>query len=545
MMVRLLRGKAFWLVSIPVIAVAIIYAPEYGGFWLGDDLPNLYTAHLLSHQGTLWSDRFRLFVEPVPSQGSFYRPLMMLSLAINYALAGTNYAGWYFVNFTVHLLNTLLVGLVVWRLARRCECDATIEAPLAAALFGLSPVIAEGVYWVAARADGWVTLLSLVGVYFWVGTATSVRSLMPFALPLLLIPALGFKESAAVLPLQMLALALAWHGPLSRSQRGAVFAAFILAACFLGWRAYLFGDAWQVYPHVNSENSALIGRLLGTLQSIGPWWTAVFAATPILSFLYFAFVAACIAILAFSAPTSTTRLSLGLACASAGLALATLLNLGAMSPSGEGGRLAYGPMAWLAITVGVAMAGTMVPPLGAYPRWVAAASAATMVAAIASGSAALWQTNLSVLDAQANMRAMTQSIPSWAESHPGMTMLFVPENNGAVVLSRNAQGSIALEPIQKQPYLHRVLPTLASEIQYRQAYFCGGMARRLEIFRQHLTRINRQDANLDPPDNIWPTHAACWSRSRAMIVSLPAPAMDVTCAAWIATLRSDIENCER
>jgi hypothetical protein len=254
-MVMNVRAKPLWLpVLLPSwplwlagIAVACFYAPGFNGYWHGDDLPNLHRVYAQTQQGTLWLDTFRQFAEPIPSQGAFYRPMMMLSLALNYALADAHYAGWYFVNFIVHLLNTLLVARIVTRLATRHDCDATFAAPLAALLFGLCPAIAEGVYWVSARSDGWVTMLSFAGVYLWLGGTPTSSTRSAYALPLLLIAALGFKESAAVLPLQMLLLAIAWRGTLSRSQRVALLAAFVAAGLFMIWRAYLFGNAWHVY----------------------------------------------------------------------------------------------------------------------------------------------------------------------------------------------------------------------------------------------------------------------------------------------------------
>ena len=57
-------------------------------------------------------------------------------------------------------------------------------------------------------------------------------------------------------------------------------------------------------------------------------------------------------------------------------------------------------------------------------------------------------------------------------------MPLVPENERAIVMARNAQGGIVLESIQKQPYLHRIVPTLMSEVQLRHEQFCRSMAAR-------------------------------------------------------------------
>ena len=174
-------------------------------------------------------------------------------------------------------------------------------------------------------------------------------------LPLLLVPALGFKESAAVFPLQMLLVALAWPARTTRAQRGAVAASFLLVAIFLAFRAELFGDAWRVYE--TGAGAPSFERLRDALVSVPAWWAALTRATPRVANVYVLLALASAALLIATASRSSARLGLALAGASAGLVAATLLNLGSMGHTGEGGRLTYSPIAWLALALGVAGAG--------------------------------------------------------------------------------------------------------------------------------------------------------------------------------------------
>ncbi|MEO8104224.1 MAG: hypothetical protein ABI790_17045, partial [Betaproteobacteria bacterium] len=275
----------------------------------------------------------------------------------------------------------------------------------------------------------------------------------------------------------------------------------------------------------------------------GPWWSALASATPLLAGVYLACGVSGLVLKLFAGPAPTWRLTLALAGASGGLALATLLNIGAMSSLGEGGRLAYGPVAWLALAIGVHLSRppasvTRIPPVRTIATVVLALAAAT-------GSGVLFGILRTSWSAQDGMRLITQSIAPWAESHPGLTMLLVPENDGAVVMARNAQGGIVLEPVQKQPYLHRVVPTLLSEVQLRQEQFCKGMATRLELVRPRLANAETLAAISERADTVWPKHVACWSTSQRKIVALTAPPMDATCEAWLASIRADVENCQR
>ena len=147
--------------------------------------------------------------------------------------------------------------------------------------------------------------------------------------------------------------------------------------------------------------------------------------------------------------------------------------------------------------------------------------------------------------AQASMRNIALAVAPWADNHPGLTMLMVPDHDGAIVMGRNAQGGLVLEPIQKQPYLHLVLPTLTSEIQLRQEQFSRGLARRLEIVRPRLVDAGTLAAILEPAEAGWPKHVACWSKSQQKIIPLSTPTMDASAEAWLASIRIDIENCGR
>ena len=531
-----------WLLTVVVtLIVGAIYSPGFFGFWHGDDLPNLIRAHSQFQQQTLWSETFRLFFAPVPSDGAFYRPMMMLSLAANYAAFKANYAGWYLINFAVHLVNTALVALVVRRLAGRCECDATIAAPLAAFFFGLSPILAEGVYWVSARSDGWVTLLTLAGAYAWAGTPRKIVGVSAFGLPLFIVFALGFKESAAVVPLQILLLAMAWPDRLSRSQRWALATTFVVAGLFLAWRVWLFGDAWHVYTPAPTGGRGMHVRLWHSLLSLPPWWQAMTLTTPIFAAAYWpiTFIGGIGGFIAVR--QSQARLALALLGASAGLALATLLNLGGMSSTGEGGRLSYGPMAWLAVALGLLMS--------MWPETPNARKRANTVAIWAIAAAALVGTNVlerelrRVWSTQSGFHALTRAVPAWAQTHTGLTMLLIPENDGAVVLGRNAQGGIVLPPVQAEPYLHRVVPTLKSEVNLRQDQFCNGLAKRLELIRPRDVDKATMDAIFLPAETVWPAHVACWRTREQRIVALTPPPMDSACRFWLDSIRGDIAKC--
>ena len=122
----------------------------------------------------------------------YYRPLAMLSYAVDEALFGAGPTGHHAVNVLLHGLCALLVCELALALGEDRRVALT-----AGCLFALHPAHAEAVAWISARADLLATLAALGA---WV---SFLRERKALALGLFA-TALASKESAAALPLVML-----------------------------------------------------------------------------------------------------------------------------------------------------------------------------------------------------------------------------------------------------------------------------------------------------------------------------------------------------
>lgn len=535
-------NKPIAVLLLPLLLVALIYSPGFWGYWLGDDLTNLHHYFRWAEEGRLWSDTFARFFQGISAEGSAYRPLSILSLSANYAVAGSHYAGWYAANYLVHLANTLLVALLVLRVAAHQRMDGRVAAVLAALVFGLAPTLAEGVYWLSARADGWVTLLTLAALFAWIGPADGrgPRATMPLWLALLLLLGLAFKESAAVFPLQLALVAAVWPGRLGRARWSALLISFLLLALFFWWRAHLFGHAFWVYATPGAEQASVdwLQRSLAAMTSIGPWWMALTDSAVALSLLYLLPLLIAAVILPLKAPPRARLLALALFGASGGMALATMLNLGSFLAHGEGGRLSYGPIAWSALGLGALLL-TPTPLRAALSRQTATI---LLLISLLAGGALLTGELSRVRNSQQSLAALVAALPVDLQQHPGYTLLLVPETDGQVVILRNGQGAVALPPLQSEGLLHQVLPTLPSDIEQRHLRLAGGMATRfIEGRFQHLA--GEEVAHLyDPAPPRWPDRYACWSPRERRIIELPTPDPN-DAAGWSASLRGALKGC--
>ncbi|MFZ0960013.1 MAG: tetratricopeptide repeat protein [Terriglobia bacterium] len=129
--------------------------------------------------------------------GNYYRPLFLFWLRINEAIFGNHAWGWHLTTILAHVLATLLVYLLAWRLGTGRDV-----ALLAALIFGLHPAHIEGVAWVSGVTEPLLGILLIASFLAYVQSRVEgapapkwrVISLVLFALAML------EKETALILP---------------------------------------------------------------------------------------------------------------------------------------------------------------------------------------------------------------------------------------------------------------------------------------------------------------------------------------------------------
>jgi len=133
--------------------------------------------------------------------GSFYRPLFLVWLRLNYGLFGAHAMGWHLTTIGVHVAATYMVYLLAQRLMREPA------AAIAGLIFGVHPVHVEVATWISAVSDSLMTVFFIAAVLCFANSrerqkpAWMALSLLCYALALLT------KEPAATLPFVIVAYA--------------------------------------------------------------------------------------------------------------------------------------------------------------------------------------------------------------------------------------------------------------------------------------------------------------------------------------------------
>lgn len=200
-------------------------------------------------------------------QGGLYRPVVVLSYAVNYAVGRLDPWGYHFVNVLLHALNAVLVFVIV----RELFGEGTF-AFWSGLLFALHPIRTEAVAYVVGRAE------CLAGLFFLAAWWCYLRGRWAVAAVAFLLAALS-KESALTF------LAVAVLSDLVRGRRGEWEAYGSLGAAAVAALALRYAVLGGIAPlAVSASSNPLAGvgtvtRLLTATAVLGKYlWLLVWPA---------------------------------------------------------------------------------------------------------------------------------------------------------------------------------------------------------------------------------------------------------------------------
>lgn len=227
-----------------LLGLAVLpFAPALFAPFFADDYLHVEAA---SH---LPDSLLRGWVLPIESAGAwwtppglaveYFRPLVVLSFAIDRILYGLHPSGYHFTNLLMHAASTLLV----WAIAR-IVLGAGVRAWASAALFAVHPCHVQSVAWISGRTDVLASTLYAGAFLLYLQSRSPGRgsggrlslSMLLFTLALLA------KEMAVTLPVVILADTLLrpdWKGGVRRFVPTLLAAG--LAAIYLGLRFAVLG----------------------------------------------------------------------------------------------------------------------------------------------------------------------------------------------------------------------------------------------------------------------------------------------------------------
>ena len=183
-----------WIVALVAITTVCFLPMLRNSFTNWDD-----EFYVINNQLLRGSDWAGIFNTPVVSN---YHPLTIITLAINFAISGTDPSSYMIVNLLLHLANTVLVYYFIFQISSGKNHVALFTA----LIFGIHPMHVESVAWVSERKDLLYTfffLLSLIQYWRFLQTEKKPKLMLCF---LFFSLSLLSKPAAIILPLSLLLL---------------------------------------------------------------------------------------------------------------------------------------------------------------------------------------------------------------------------------------------------------------------------------------------------------------------------------------------------
>ena len=163
----LTRGGGWLPATVIVLTVWAAYANSFSAPFVFDDLKSVVQNPTIRH---LWPPS-EVLSPPNDATGAGGRPVLNLSLALNYAVGGLDVRGYHVMNTLIHALAALTLFGIVWRTLRRpvlVDRFGSAAGPLAlgvALLWALHPLQTESVTCIVQRSESLMGLFYLLTLY--------------------------------------------------------------------------------------------------------------------------------------------------------------------------------------------------------------------------------------------------------------------------------------------------------------------------------------------------------------------------------------------
>lgn len=212
------------LASSPILHVTLLvvlclacFGRTLGSYFLADDIGEVRYIYQIfnNNQWNLFWSNFTGNYMQVPNM-AVYRPILMLSLLIDFLIWKGNALGYYLTNMLSFVGSTVLLYTFLKQLSAEWgRARSSFVAFFASALFAATPLHCESISWVVGRVDSLCCLFYLSALNCFLMSRTRASKLFTIAAVGLFFLAMGTKEMAIGLAPTMMAIGFLWTSPKS------------------------------------------------------------------------------------------------------------------------------------------------------------------------------------------------------------------------------------------------------------------------------------------------------------------------------------------
>jgi protein O-mannosyl-transferase len=263
-----------------LIFVSGAYSVNYNASWHFDDYPNIVEnprIHITDFKlKNLKAALFGGYDKGQYLGRQMYRPVPMLSFALNWYIGKDNVFGYHIVNNAIHLVTTCFLFLTVLNLLMSPNLKGKYQgyeyviAFLCAILWAVNPIQTQAITYIVQRMASIAAMFYIIGIYFYLKARLSPPCLNRFffiaGCLISFILALGSKENTATFPIAVAIIEILFFQDLSdRSIRRKIAIAFTIFGAVMSFFLIIFyikGDISNLLKGYENRVFTLKERLL-------------------------------------------------------------------------------------------------------------------------------------------------------------------------------------------------------------------------------------------------------------------------------------------
>jgi len=242
------QKKNFIIFLFLFLFVFCAYSTNYRASWHFDDYPNIVDNPRIHIKDFKFKSlKGALFAEYDKGQylgRRMYRPVPMLTFALNWYIGKDNVIGYHIVNNAIHLITTFFLFLTVLNLLispnlkGKYQGNETTIAFISAVLWAVNPIQVQATTYIVQRMASLAAMFYIIGIYFYLKTRLSPpgnkRYFLIAGCLLSFILALGSKQNTATFPIAVAIIEILFFQNLSdRNRRRNVIAVLTIGAVFM------------------------------------------------------------------------------------------------------------------------------------------------------------------------------------------------------------------------------------------------------------------------------------------------------------------------
>ena len=230
------------------LIVLSAFSTNFHASWHFDDYPNIVDNPWV-HINDLKFKNLKAALFAGYDDGQYlgkqvYRPVPMLTFALNWYIGKDNVLGYHIVNNAIHLVTTIFLFLTVLNLLMSPNLKGKYQgneytiAFLSAILWGVNPIQTQAVTYIIQRMASFAAMFYIIGIYFYLKTRLSEpgskRYLFIIGCLFSFIFALGSKENTATFPIALAIIEILFFQDLKdRATRRKVVAAITISGVLM------------------------------------------------------------------------------------------------------------------------------------------------------------------------------------------------------------------------------------------------------------------------------------------------------------------------